>query len=250
MPQILNQENIQHYKQKHLDDIKSIKQYKEWFETLEDIKEEEKSKIIQSLYQTILYNLSLYPSPFTFQDQKRCVETLICEELYQSIFINQSNFDQDIELNDKMEYMRKLPIEDFNLPSIFFTNNQIGLAMYQLSQINHKKTSYEKLECINAFFKHIIYYNEQTLSLNSDEILDIVVYLIVHTVSPLLYSNIAFIRTCSFDISDENDFYLTQLEIAIQTIMFYSQQKITNNETQLIQKMVLSPPIVNNDSFL
>ena len=38
---------------------------------------------------------------------------------------------------------------------------------------------------------------------------------------------------------DENDFYLTQLEIAIQTIMFYSRQKITNNETQLIQKMVL-----------
>ena len=41
-----------------------------------------------------------------------------------------------------------------------------------------------------------------------------------------------------------------QLEIAIQTILFSSQQKIAIEQTQLIQKVVLSPPIMNNDSFL
>ena len=250
MPQLLTLENIQKYRNEHQDELKIIQQFKKWFESSEQINDEEAERMIQSLYQTTLFNLSLKPSPFTFDDQKKCVEHIILDELYELLFISQDHLDQDVELVEKMERMRMLSIDHFNLPKVFFLNTEIGKAMTYLSQINHKKTCYEKVECIHSFFRSIIYFNDETKQLNSDEVLEIIIYLIIHTASPLLYSNISFIRTCNFNISDENDYYLTQLEIAIQSILFSSYEKVTNSSSPIVSKILLSQPLSYNTSFL
>ena len=55
MPKQLIKENIQEYKEEHLEELQSIKQFKRWFETVENADEKEISIIIGGIISDIVY---------------------------------------------------------------------------------------------------------------------------------------------------------------------------------------------------
>ncbi|EMS17248.1 vacuolar sorting protein 9 domain-containing protein [Entamoeba histolytica HM-3:IMSS] len=237
------------YLEQHQDDIKSIKQFKKWFSTEQCIESEEVEKVVKSLYQTILYNLSLNEPPFTFEEQKLCVEYIIMEELYENIFATNEEIETDVRLIKQIILMQKIPISKYQVSQKIINEQNWNRSKDLLIEINNFKTPTEKLNSINKCFRNIIYHNNITLQMSCDEILEILTYLIVQCQPPMLYSNISFIRKCCFDLTSENDYFLTQLEVCVQLILQYTPSSLSKKYDKIVEnKIVNSPPISSASS--
>ncbi|KAL7718422.1 VPS9 domain-containing protein [Entamoeba marina] len=246
----LKQSNMKKFL-KYVDNIPSVVEnplnlFVEWFQNNTNAVQNERNVIACSCYQTILYNLSHYPSPLPYDQHRQCVENYVFGSLYDYLFPIEKQLDIDEQLISKILTLNFVRPEHFNIPTHLITYSLWRKAFFELRLINNVKLPIEKLECIAKASRYIIYGNDHTLRMCCDDVLSVLTYVIIKAEPPLLYSNLIYIRNFAHQITPELDYYLTQFEIVTQIILNMdvgALQKMSNQYSADLNKINNSFPL-------
>ncbi|ELP84602.1 hypothetical protein EIN_172070 [Entamoeba invadens IP1] len=236
----------------HQTDVEPIKQFRDWFENHKNnTTHEEQVKMVDSCMLTLLFNFSQYDSPFTREVHFMCVENLVFSNFYEDVFLENDSLKIDEQFALKCKELSDFPIEAFR-PTRNIHLPRLEPSFEQLRSINNYKTPTEKVESIVNALKPVLYFDNTTTQMTCDDIIAVVSYILCNAQSPLLYSNLCFIRDFDKGISTEGDFFVTQVEVAVQNILGSQKEEMDRYMDEMVggveSKIVSSPPVSNANS--
>ncbi|KAJ3645536.1 hypothetical protein Zmor_023183 [Zophobas morio] len=134
----------------------------------------------------------------------------------------------DATLNKTVRNCSDLQLRDLNIPLKFC--DIVTSARSELSKINNYVTILDKVNCLKLTFNHLY---STSICLTSDDILQILVFLIVKLNISNWTSNLVYLthfQFSSLNVSNETNFLITSLEAALEFIKSDEFNKIKSSQ--------------------
>ena len=212
-----------------------------------------------STHQNIIYNFikmmknQIFIHPISksenidLEDIQEGLEKLVTSKLFPYIFCpTQEEEKMDLCLKAKISGLNTfIEPKHLDLYPLFVKEEYLKNAINELSKINEFKSPRDKVICIMNCCKvaygmlNAITKVENRLSAGADDFLPALLYIIIRSNTPNLYSNINYIRRFRHPskLMSETGYYLTQFESALRFVEEADHKSFNVDETLWIQQM-------------